>query len=1309
MVGRRIVTVASLFIVMAVLNMPVGSAAAAPSAIRVSIASVEVDSFVAAISGDGTIATLASDDQVSVWNARSGQVLRVLGDSSTKAVISAALNFDGSQAATFTSDKKLAVWDTVSGEKLYAFQMPPAAQLWTTIGFIRDSDYISVLYRYSSETRVLVIDIKRAKTVFDHTYTREEFDGIYSLDGAVLITGPYGAVRVSTVDFSATYVSTPTAKSKGLTQAGISIDQKSAEFAKLVSNGTSDKLSLYKYDFKSNKFSSDGEFGISGDFRNVFISTLGSSGADLILGKVDRVQIVGGSAFFSLLEDAGKRVVVVGKLSDKAITKTDIQPIFSHGDLPNQLIYAVSADGESAIADETVDVIERFFQPAGAQRIAETLDLSKFAEIQFAIPPVLAKGSFTGGDDGVLVHAASVDGANVNEISDAVVSAADGTLLAWCSLKGPTIDPRQVLLPLVSAGGHYAHPYPPDNAHQPDCSKSNAAVTSIWNASSILDKNTVLSAGSLPDAGFVVLPPSGSTATSQGVGFSGFLFLPNRAPLYVSIPPQSDEQIKVPQQVAPISLDGDAPFGESVKADRSGDRVVEYDPSGFVSVIDLKAGVLSRPGRCSLSAAQAAFDALGVNAGAAPIVDGQFRQAVATLTNKSDSLVDEAKLDLAALNLSDGRMLRMACGLLGLNAAPVGEELKDATLSDDGTELATTSSSEIGSRDTVALWDATTGAMTSEIGGNGVNQGPALAAVFDHPGKKLILARAPDNFQVYDLAAKTVTTSFAGEDGAFSSMRLDDKGHLMVLSADGTVRTYDLDAGQILTTLAATPSGGRVVMTRDGFYDATGDGANLVRVISGRNVTTLGALEPILFRPDLVHALAAGDPDGLYAAAAKQTNLAAIVADGFAPAVKIASLEQDATVPAGGKISIMLTVGSGGPGKVVVRNGGTTVGVFDAPATAKDGDSVTLSEAIPVVNGGNSISVVAYNRLGTVGSEPAQASLNAEVKEAPPTLYVIAVGVDDYADSRLKLKFSVPDARAVGDILADAGKSLFAGVVERRVLDADATATGIAAAFGELAQVVKPNDVFVLYFAGHGITQNGSYYFLPQNFVYQSPASIESEGIDQGQIQKWMASISAQKSILLFDTCESGTVAELAFATRGIAEETAIDKLNHAIGRSVISASSDTEPALEGYRGHGVFTYAFLEAIANGDANGDGVVDLTELFQYIDTQVPDISKTAFGLTQTPQVALEGTNFAVANPTVAAALNQGGTFIPKRSTHVTVVDTTLFSDEDMTKPIGEKLHAGVLVTQTRTVGAASEVAQDGQIIGFVATSSLVQLQ
>jgi hypothetical protein len=68
----------------------------------------------------------------------------------------------------------------------------------------------------------------------------------------------------------------------------------------------------------------------------------------------------------------------------------------------------------------------------------------------------------------------------------------------------------------------------------------------------------------------------------------------------------------------------------------------------------------------------------------------------------------------------------------------------------------------------------------------------------------------------------------------------------------------------------------------------------------------------------------------------------------------------------------------------------------------------------------------------------------------------------------------------------------------------------------------------------------------------------------------------------------------------------------------------DDQSALEGYRGHGVFTFALLDGLARGDRNGNGLVEVTELLEHVDGLVPEITEKTWHARQTPRSLFQGT-------------------------------------------------------------------------------------
>ena len=116
----------------------------------------------------------------------------------------------------------------------------------------------------------------------------------------------------------------------------------------------------------------------------------------------------------------------------------------------------------------------------------------------------------------------------------------------------------------------------------------------------------------------------------------------------------------------------------------------------------------------------------------------------------------------------------------------------------------------------------------------------------------------------------------------------------------------------------------------------------------------------------------------------------------------------------------------------------------------------------------------------------------------------------------------------------------------------------LEAAFGRVAAQTRAEDIFVLYLAGHGKTLDGRYHFIPQDFHYVNEDAVRQRAITQDHLQRWLAMVPARKSLILIDTCESGSFSQSLAVMRGMVEKTAIDRLARATGRATIVAAMDT-------------------------------------------------------------------------------------------------------------------------------------------------------
>jgi len=142
-----------------------------------------------------------------------------------------------------------------------------------------------------------------------------------------------------------------------------------------------------------------------------------------------------------------------------------------------------------------------------------------------------------------------------------------------------------------------------------------------------------------------------------------------------------------------------------------------------------------------------------------------------------------------------------------------------------------------------------------------------------------------------------------------------------------------------------------------------------------------------------------------------------------------------------------------------------------------------------------------------------------------------------------------------------------------------------------------------------------SKYLIPRD---ADPDSLYSTALPMDEIQRIFARIASERVVMLLDTCYSGTVGGRTFTrqqTRSTnVSDQFLERLTRSRGRVVITASGPNEVALElPALGHGIFTYYLLEGLSGkADRNGDGIVTVSELYEYVEDQVDRRARAAGG-------------------------------------------------------------------------------------------------
>lgn len=210
----------------------------------------------------------------------------------------------------------------------------------------------------------------------------------------------------------------------------------------------------------------------------------------------------------------------------------------------------------------------------------------------------------------------------------------------------------------------------------------------------------------------------------------------------------------------------------------------------------------------------------------------------------------------------------------------------------------------------------------------------------------------------------------------------------------------------------------------------------------------------------------------------------------------------------------------------------------------------------------------------------------------------LIVGIGAYRSVRPLGPIAVKDATDIRDALV-AGE--FAPESVRLLVDHDATAAALRYALAELTSRVGPAGRVVIYLSGHGARTHTDEYLLPVDAVADSPESLASTAISGTEFARALRAIPARHVLVILDCCHSGGVGMTSgwSPTEGLSDRY-YDVLRNAGGRVILASSRDDEFSyiLHGHE-NSLFTRHLLAGLNGGAVDGDGVVSVFGLFEYL--------------------------------------------------------------------------------------------------------------
>jgi hypothetical protein len=246
------------------------------------------------------------------------------------------------------------------------------------------------------------------------------------------------------------------------------------------------------------------------------------------------------------------------------------------------------------------------------------------------------------------------------------------------------------------------------------------------------------------------------------------------------------------------------------------------------------------------------------------------------------------------------------------------------------------------------------------------------------------------------------------------------------------------------------------------------------------------------------------------------------------------------------------------------------------------------------------------------------------------TLHLVVVGINKYQNPSMSLNYALADATAFKAELEKDAKTVISQVSTSFVTDESANKDGIVNAFKQIQQVAKPKDLFVFYYAGHGVIgKNKEFYLVPNDVsdLKNVQDELEKKGIPSKLLQKYAIDIAAQKQLFILDACQSAGAFESLMSSDGNQQKT-IAVVARSTGTHWMAASGAQQFANEfSQLGHGAFTYVLLNALKGGAATNKQIT-VNGLKNYLQQGVPELMKKYSGTLQYPASYGFGNDFPV---------------------------------------------------------------------------------
>ena len=546
----------------------------------------------------------------------------------------------------------------------------------------------------------------------------------------------------------------------------------------------------------------------------------------------------------------------------------------------------------------------------------------------------------------------------------------------------------------------------------------------------------------------------------------------------------------------------------------------------------------------------------------------------------------------------------------------------------------------------ITLWDIATGREIRIFSGH---KERINSVAFSPDGTQIISAARDNTIKLWNVATGREIRTFTGHIGEINSTTFSkDAKRFVSGGSDGTIRLWDSNTGEEIVKFVSLKDSEWIVITPEGYYNSSSRGHEYLNVRRGNKVYGIDQFYDVFYRPDIVSAKLKGEDI---------SSLITLTIDEAIknppPTVEFVSVPSE-TDQLKVKVCYRINSTGGGIGEVRLFHNGKLIesdGYYkDVAKTSEKMQLASLTsnkiyddmrgikiqgvgETSPIKSnnkgeqfedcknvdatpGENEISLAAFNNSNTVQSLMQTTKFNSTITPEEPHLYILAIGIDQYKDISVNLKYALKDAKDIKAKLLSQSATLYKpqNIHHQLLMDKDATKTNILNDINEISQKIKPSDSFILFVAGHGVLLQNQYYMLTHDY---DGAVSDNNLISSNEIVEMSKKIKSLSQLFIFDTCHAGGV---DYIVSGL-YDARMSVLAKKMGLHIYASANDKQAAMDGYKGNGLFTYVLLDGLNNNkeaDKNKDGKVTVVGLGEYSKNMTSNLSKK-IGHSQTPLI------------------------------------------------------------------------------------------